>query len=87
MKTIRDFDVKNKRVLVRCDLNVPVGKDGDILDDFKIVQTLPTINYLVRKKARIILMSHLDDPGGRVVSASVLAGSKKDWRSIWVRRF
>lgn len=67
MKTVRDLNVKNKRVLVRCDFNVPLNPEGDILDDFKIRQTLPTINYLVKNRSRIILMSHLDDPGGRVV--------------------
>ena len=77
MKTIRYFDVKNKRVLVRCDLNVPVGKDGDILDDFKIVQTLPTINYLVGEKAKIILMSHLGDPKGKAVGRLRLNQVKK----------
>ncbi|MBI4359112.1 MAG: phosphoglycerate kinase [Candidatus Nealsonbacteria bacterium] len=67
MKTIRGLNVRGKRVLVRSDFNVPLSPEGDILDDFKIRQTLPTINYLVRRRARIILMSHLDDPGGRVI--------------------
>ncbi len=60
MKTIRDFNVKNKRVLVRCDFNVPLDKKGNILDDFRIKQALPTIKYLIENKAKIILMSHLD---------------------------
>ncbi|OHA62006.1 MAG: hypothetical protein A2117_02350 [Candidatus Wildermuthbacteria bacterium GWA2_46_15] len=77
MKTIRDFDVKNKRVLVRCDFNVPVGKNGVILDNFKIRQTLPTINYLVQNRSRIILMSHLGDPGGRVVERLRLSQVQK----------
>jgi 3-phosphoglycerate kinase len=67
MKTIRDFNFAGKRVLVRCDFNVPLNSKGDILDDFKIVQTLPTINYLLESGAKIILMSHLDDPGGKMV--------------------
>ncbi|MFA5878451.1 MAG: phosphoglycerate kinase [Candidatus Staskawiczbacteria bacterium] len=67
MKTIRDFNVKNKRVLVRCDFNVPVDEQGNILDDFKIRQTLPTIQYLQKNKARIILMSHLGEPEGQAV--------------------
>lgn len=59
-KTLKDFDVSNKKVLVRCDFNVPLNELGEITDDFRIKQTLPTIKYLVDKKARIILMSHLD---------------------------
>lgn len=60
MKSIKDFDVKNKKVLVRCDFNVPLNRDGIILDDFRIKKTLPTIQYLISKEAKIILISHLD---------------------------
>jgi len=67
MKTLKDFSVFNKRVLVRCDFNVPVDEKGNILDDFRIKQTLPTIKYLIDQKAKIILMSHLGEPGGVVV--------------------
>jgi phosphoglycerate kinase len=67
MKTLRDFNVKSKRVLVRCDYNVPLDKRGNILDDFRIKQTIPTIEYLVKKGAKVILISHLDDPGGKVI--------------------
>ena len=51
------MDVKGKRVLLRCDFNVPV-KDGVILDDSKIIAALNTIEYLVKQGARIIIMSH-----------------------------
>lgn len=58
MKTrIQDMDVRNKRVLLRCDFNVPV-KDGKILDDSKIVAALNTIDYLVKENAKIIILSH-----------------------------
>lgn len=61
MKTIRDFDVKNKKVIVRVDFNV-VLKDNQIIDDFRIQASLPTINYLIDKGAKIILLSHLGSP-------------------------
>lgn len=56
-KRIQDLDVKNKRVLLRCDFNVPI-KDGTILDDSKIVASLNTIDYLVKEGAKIIILSH-----------------------------
>ncbi|MFC1630068.1 phosphoglycerate kinase [Patescibacteria group bacterium] len=65
MKKLSDFDFKQKRVLVRCDFNVPLNKEGDILDAFRIEQTIPTIKYLKEKNAKVILMSHLD-PGGKI---------------------
>jgi len=67
MKTLKDFNFKNKRVLVRCDFNVPLDEKGSILDDFRIRQTIPTIKYLVKEGAKVILISHLDDPKGRIV--------------------
>jgi phosphoglycerate kinase len=57
-RTVKDLDVKGKRVIVRVDFNVPI-KEGVIKDDNRIVQALPTINYLVEQGAKIVLLSHL----------------------------
>ena len=65
MKIIRDFNVENKRILIRSDLNVPLNRKGEITDDFRIQRALPTIRYLVEKKAKVILISHLGRPGGQ----------------------
>lgn len=62
-KTIRDYDLKNKKVIIRVDFNVPI-KEGIITDDNRIIQSLETINYALENKARVILMSHL----GRIKS-------------------
>lgn len=69
MNTLKDFSVVSRRILVRCDFNVPINEKGEILDDFRIRQTLPTIKYLIEQKAKVILMSHLGDPGGKVVES------------------
>ncbi|MFO0920043.1 MAG: phosphoglycerate kinase [Candidatus Saccharimonadales bacterium] len=63
-KTIRDMDLHEKRVLVRVDYNVPM-KNGKIIDDYRIRKSLDTINYLLDKKCKIILCSHLGRPEGR----------------------
>ncbi len=69
MKSIRDFDLRGKRVLVRCDFNVSFKENGSIADDFRIKETLPTIELLRSQKAKIILLSHLGDPKGEIVQA------------------
>lgn len=62
-KTIKDIDVSGKKILVRCDFNVPM-KDGKITDDIRITSALPTIKYLVENNAAVILMSHMGRPKG-----------------------
>ena len=57
-KTIRDYDLTGKKVIIRCDFNVPM-KDGKIIDDNRLVMSLETINYAINNGAKLILMSHL----------------------------
>ncbi len=64
-KTIEDVDVAGKRVLVRCDFNVPL-KDGVITSDKRIVEAIPTIKYLLDKGAKVVLCSHMGKPKGEV---------------------
>ena len=67
MKTIKDMDLENKKVLIRCDFNVPM-KEGKIVDDTRITAALPTIQYALDNNAKVILFSHL----GRVKEADDL---------------
>ena len=60
-KTVEDIDVSHKKILVRCDFNVPLA-DGKITDDKRIAASLPTIKYLLTKDAAVILCSHLGGP-------------------------
>lgn len=63
-KNVEDINVSGKRVLVRCDFNVPLDKDGHITDENRIVGALPTIKYLIDNGAKVILCSHMGKPKG-----------------------
>ena len=61
-KSIEDIDLKGKRIIARCDFNVPQDKSGNITDDNRIVQALPTIKYLLSQDCKVVLCSHLGKP-------------------------
>ena len=67
-KTLENYDYSGKKVLVRCDFNVPMDDNLNITDDIRIKSSLPTINYLIERSAKVILMSHLGRPKGEANS-------------------
>ena len=77
-KTVRDIDLKGKKVFVRCDFNVPMDENQNITDNRRIVAALPTIKYLIEQNCRIIFASHLGRPKGEVKPEFSLAPVAKE---------
>lgn len=73
MNNLRDFDVQKKKVLVRVDFNVPMAENGEVGDDLRIRMALPTLEYLIARKARILLCTHMGRPKGQRVEKYSLA--------------
>ena len=70
--SIRDLDLADQRVFIRVDFNVPLSKEGTITDDTRIRETIPTIEYALRRKAKVILAAHLGRPKGKRVDTMSL---------------
>ena len=77
-KTVRDIDIKGKKVLVRCDFNVPLDENKNITDNRRIVGAIPTIKYLLDNDCKVILCSHLGRPKGEVKKEFSLAPVAKE---------
>ena len=66
-RSVKDIDINNKKVLMRADFNVPLDENLKITDDGRIQAALPTIKYILEHNAKLILISHLGRPKGKVV--------------------
>ncbi|MBU4294040.1 MAG: phosphoglycerate kinase [Actinobacteria bacterium] len=81
-KTVEDIDIKNKKVIVRVDYNVPLDENGNITDNTRIRLSLPTLNYLLERNAKVILMSHLGRPKGAVEEKYRLTPAAKELEKL-----
>lgn len=81
-KTIEDTDVKNKKVIVRVDYNVPLDENGNVTDNTRIKLSLPTLNYLLARNAKLIIMSHLGRPKGAVEEKYRLTTAAKELEKL-----
>jgi len=82
MNNLRNIDIKGKKVLLRCDFNVPLDAEGKVSDDFRIRKTIPTIEYLRNNGAKVVIISHLGQPKGRDQRFSLKAAARKLWETI-----
>jgi phosphoglycerate kinase len=82
MKSIGDFSLSGKRVLVRADFNVPMDEQNRITDDTRITMVLPTIRYILKEKGKLILCSHLGRPKGKKVDSLSLAPVARHLQSV-----
>ena len=81
-KTVRDIDLKDKKVLVRCDFNVPMDENKNITDNRRIVAAIPTINYLLEQNCMVVLCSHLGRPKGEFKPEYSLAPVAKELSKV-----
>jgi 3-phosphoglycerate kinase len=77
MRTIKDYNFSQRKVLVRCDFNVPISEEGEVLEEFRIKAALPTIEYLSKNRAKVILLSHLEVKE-KVISLAPVAKKLKE---------
>ncbi len=84
-KTIREFDIRGKRVLIRVDFNVPLDKNLNVTDDSRIRASLPTIQHALDHGAKVTLMSHLGRPDGKPVPSMSLAPASKRFSELLKR--
>ena len=83
MKFLNSAKIKDNRVLLRLDLNVPLDEKGNITDDSRIKKSLPTLQYIIKKNPKqIIIISHLGRPNGRIISKLKLTKVTRRLRNL-----
>ena len=86
IRNIKQVELEKKKVFLRVDFNVPLDEEGKITDDTRIRAALPTINYLLEKKCKVILASHLGRPKGKVVESLRIASVKEPLEKLLNKR-
>jgi len=85
MKTLKDFDFTGKKTLIRCDFNISFSSEAKEENEFRIKSSIPTIKFLIEKGAKIILMSHLEDPNGKTISILPVAEKLSKFLGVEVK--